>query len=63
MIVALGRTLNLQTVAEGVETRSQHAFLRVIECNEAQGFLFSPPVPAFEAGILLAKGLPADLAA
>jgi predicted signal transduction protein with EAL and GGDEF domain len=62
-IVLMGKSLDLTVVAEGVETRSQLAFLRVIECHEAQGYLFSRPVPAAEAGALLASGLPAHLAA
>jgi EAL domain-containing protein (putative c-di-GMP-specific phosphodiesterase class I) len=62
-IVLMGKSLDLAVVAEGVETRSQLSFLRVIECHEAQGYLFSPPLPAAEAGALLARGLPRDLAA
>ncbi len=56
-ILLMGRSLKLRVVAEGVETRSQLAFLRVLECDEAQGYLFSRPLPATEAGALLAKGL------
>jgi predicted signal transduction protein with EAL and GGDEF domain/DNA-binding response OmpR family regulator len=56
-ILLMGRSLKLRVVAEGVETRSQLAFLRVLECDEAQGYLFSRPLPAVEAGALLAKGL------
>jgi diguanylate cyclase (GGDEF)-like protein len=62
-IVLMGKSLDLGVIAEGVETRSQLSFLRVIECNEAQGYLFSPPVPAAAAEALLMAGLPADLAA
>jgi EAL domain-containing protein (putative c-di-GMP-specific phosphodiesterase class I) len=42
-------------VAEGVETESQLAFLKLLKCNEAQGFLFSRPVPAEQATALLAS--------
>jgi diguanylate cyclase (GGDEF)-like protein len=56
-ILLMGRSLKLRVVAEGVETRSQLAFLRVLECDEAQGYLFSRPLPSKEAGALLAKGL------
>jgi EAL domain-containing protein (putative c-di-GMP-specific phosphodiesterase class I) len=61
-ILLMGRSLKLRVVAEGVETRSQLAFLRVLECDEAQGYLFSRPLPADEAGALLAKGLGSGLA-
>jgi len=50
-IVALGTTLGLSVVAEGVETEAQHAFLASIGCFAYQGFLFGSPVPIhqFEA--------------
>jgi len=44
--VQLGQTLGLQIVAEGVETQEQREVLQQIHCDEAQGYLFSPPVPA-----------------
>ena len=45
-VVALGRNLGLQVVAEGVETLSQFEKLRTISCDAAQGYLFSKPVPS-----------------
>jgi EAL domain-containing protein (putative c-di-GMP-specific phosphodiesterase class I)/GGDEF domain-containing protein/AmiR/NasT family two-component response regulator len=48
-IILMGRSLKLNVVAEGVETKSQLAFLRVMQCNEAQGYLYSPPLPAADA--------------
>jgi EAL domain-containing protein (putative c-di-GMP-specific phosphodiesterase class I)/GGDEF domain-containing protein len=45
-IILLGRSLKLRVIAEGVETRKQLEFLRVMQCDEIQGFLYSPPVPA-----------------
>ncbi len=45
-IVVLGHNLGLNVVAEGVETREQLAFLREHDCQEMQGFLFSPAVSA-----------------
>ncbi len=42
----LGRTLQLKVIAEGVETEKQCAFLRECHCDEVQGYLFSPPIPA-----------------
>ncbi len=43
-IVAMAKGLHLNVIAEGVETRSQLDYLREIECNEAQGFLFGKPL-------------------
>ena len=47
-VVTLARGLNLQTVAEGVETEAQRQFLRVAGCDKMQGYLFSPPLPSEE---------------
>ena len=47
-IIALGRSLGLQTVAEGIETPDQEAMLKQLDCQIGQGFLFSRPVPAVE---------------
>jgi diguanylate cyclase (GGDEF)-like protein len=52
-IVALTRSLSIKVVAEGVETPEQHAALKDMGCNEAQGYLFSRPVPANEIAVLL----------
>ena len=50
-IIALARSLGFQTIAEGVETQGQLAFLRSQGCNEVQGYFYSEPLPAdrFEA--------------
>lgn len=47
-IIGLARSLNLAVIAEGVETDDQLAILRVEGCDEVQGFLFSPALPAGE---------------
>ena len=53
-IVALGRSLDLKVIAEGVETRQQMENLRVQGCDEAQGYLFGPAVSAgdFERSVI-----------
>ena len=45
-IVSLARSLGMQTIAEGVETEEQLAFLREKGCNEAQGYYSSKPLTA-----------------
>ena len=47
-IINLGQNLNMTTVAEGVETEHQLTMLRVAGCSEAQGYLFSRPLPVNE---------------
>jgi diguanylate cyclase len=47
-IVALGRTLNLEIVAEGVETVAQQEFLTASGCTSLQGFLLGRPMPPDE---------------
>jgi diguanylate cyclase (GGDEF)-like protein/PAS domain S-box-containing protein len=54
-ISGLGRSLNITTTAEGVETIDQLDWLRAEGCNQVQGFLFSPARPAAEIEQLLSK--------
>jgi EAL domain-containing protein (putative c-di-GMP-specific phosphodiesterase class I) len=53
-IIKLAHSLQLKVVAEGVETEEQSRLLRVLGCDEMQGYLFSKPVPCeiFEARYL-----------
>jgi diguanylate cyclase (GGDEF)-like protein len=53
-IVSLARAFNMKTVAEGVETAEQLQRLRAMKCDQAQGYLYSRPVPA--------SGVPAVIA-
>ncbi len=45
-VIAMGKSLGCRIVAEGVETQQQFAHLRAENCDEGQGFHFSPPVNA-----------------
>ncbi len=47
-IIELARTLRLRVVAEGVETDEQARMLRLLRCEEMQGYLFGRPMPAAE---------------
>jgi diguanylate cyclase (GGDEF)-like protein len=47
-ILALAKALNLKTVAEGVETTQQMAFLQNTSCDSVQGYFFSKPMPVEE---------------
>ena len=62
-IAGLGRSLGIETTAEGVETAEQLTFLRTAGCQLAQGFLFSRPVPVpqltFERPGAMADGVKA----
>jgi EAL domain-containing protein (putative c-di-GMP-specific phosphodiesterase class I)/CheY-like chemotaxis protein len=55
-IIALGHSLGLQVIAEGVETDAQLGFLRRHGCDLIQGYYFSRPVPAAAFESLLEQG-------
>lgn len=52
-IIALGQSLGLSVIAEGVETKSQKALLEELGCTEFQGYLFSKPLKISEFNALL----------
>ncbi len=54
-VVTLAHSLNLQVVAEAVETVEQLEFLRRLNCDAIQGYLVSRPLPADEAGKLITQ--------
>jgi diguanylate cyclase (GGDEF)-like protein/PAS domain S-box-containing protein len=53
IIISLAQALRLKTVAEGVESEQQAQLLRLLRCDQAQGYLFSPPVAAERIEALL----------
>jgi diguanylate cyclase (GGDEF)-like protein/PAS domain S-box-containing protein len=61
-IIQMGHSLNLAVIAEGVETAPQLAFLRRHQCDQIQGYYFSPPLPVagLEQLLRAGKSLPAS---
>jgi len=55
-VVGLGRSLGIDTTAEGVETRDQLVYLRIEGCSEIQGFYYSKPQPGEAIAELLNSG-------
>ena len=56
-MIDIGKSLNRRVIAEGVETRSQLDFLQRHACGEGQGYYFSRPLAAEQAGNLFMAGL------
>lgn len=56
-VVAMAHSFGLSVIAEGVETAEHLAFLEQLGCEVAQGYHFSKPLPAAQAGELLARGV------
>jgi diguanylate cyclase (GGDEF)-like protein/PAS domain S-box-containing protein len=52
-VISLAQGLRLKVIAEGVETEQQAQLLRLLRCDQAQGYLFSPPIPAEKLETLL----------
>lgn len=56
-IIAMGNSLNLNVIAEGVETQEQYDFLKENNCGQVQGFLFSRPLPSDEFIAVLKRNI------
>ena len=56
-MIGMGRSLKLRVVAEGVETQEELAFLQAHQCDEAQGYYFSRPLPPEQFAKLLETGI------
>jgi len=57
-IIALAKSLGLQTLAEGIETKEQETYLKSIGCTYAQGYLYAKPLFSEELEEFLQKHLP-----
>jgi diguanylate cyclase (GGDEF)-like protein/PAS domain S-box-containing protein len=57
-VIGMARSLKLRVIAEGVEMPEEVTFLRACQCDEAQGYYFSPPVPPQLFANLLRSGIP-----
>jgi predicted signal transduction protein with EAL and GGDEF domain len=53
MVVDLGRSLDMQVIAEGVENEAQFATPMAMGCEEAQGYLFARPMPTDQLQVWL----------
>jgi diguanylate cyclase (GGDEF)-like protein/PAS domain S-box-containing protein len=56
-VINMARSLKLRVIAEGVETRTELEFLKAHQCDEAQGYYFSKPIPARQFAGLLERGM------
>jgi len=54
-IISLAHSLDLKVIAEGVDAEEQAKYLRLLSCDEMQGYLFSRPVPPDEVDDLLKR--------
>ncbi len=54
-IISLAHGLNLKVVAEGVETEEQSKLLKLLRCDQIQGFLYSRPLPVEQVELLMSR--------
>lgn len=59
-MVAMGKAMGMTVVAEGIETEEQLAYLRDLDCDIAQGYLFSKPLPEEDATAYLTQNMTND---
>lgn len=59
-IIAMGQTLNLTMIAEGVETEAQHLYLKSIGCHIGQGYHYARPLSVEAFSLYLKEQLPSD---
>jgi EAL domain-containing protein (putative c-di-GMP-specific phosphodiesterase class I) len=55
-IISMAHSLRLKVVAEGVDQEEQAKMLKLLRCDEVQGFLFSRPIPFEQMTVLLSEG-------
>jgi EAL domain-containing protein (putative c-di-GMP-specific phosphodiesterase class I) len=55
-VIALAQSLNMDVVAEGIETSEQCSYLRKLGCNYGQGYLFAKPLESSDAGEMVSSG-------
>jgi EAL domain-containing protein (putative c-di-GMP-specific phosphodiesterase class I) len=56
MVISLAHALELKVIAEGVETATQAQLLRLLRCDEIQGYLIAKPMPASDAQAARSRG-------
>ena len=59
-IIRLAHSLNMEVVAEGVETPAQLAMLKALDCDQIQGYLLGPPMPVAALVEMMEKASPDD---
>ncbi len=57
-VIGLSRSMRMESLAEGIETEEQLAFLKVSGCQTGQGYYFSRPLPALQAEVFLRSRKP-----